>query len=80
MMFGRVGNPGHDDCVRIVHQALDAGINVIDTADVYSCGEAEEIVGKALGADIGPLDVSYDPPAITRAALRRRPSGERAAA
>ncbi|KAA9378217.1 aldo/keto reductase [Microbispora cellulosiformans] len=48
MMFGRVGNPDHDDCVRIIHRALDAGINVIDTADVYSHSETEEIVGKAL--------------------------------
>ncbi|GAA4930339.1 aryl-alcohol dehydrogenase-like predicted oxidoreductase [Nonomuraea thailandensis] len=48
MMFGRVGNPDHDDCVRLVHRALDAGINVIDTADVYSCSESGEIVGKAL--------------------------------
>ncbi|MEV0381257.1 aldo/keto reductase [Nonomuraea sp. NPDC050643] len=48
MMFGRVGNPDHDDCVRIVHRALDAGINVIDTADVYAYSESEEIVGKAL--------------------------------
>jgi len=48
MMFGAWGNPDHDDCVRIVHSALDAGINFIDTADVYSGGESEEIVGKAL--------------------------------
>jgi aryl-alcohol dehydrogenase-like predicted oxidoreductase len=48
MMFGHVGNPDHDECIRMVHHALDAGINVIDTADVYSGGEAEEIVGKAL--------------------------------
>jgi aryl-alcohol dehydrogenase (NADP+) len=48
MMFGAVGNPDHDDCVRIVHKALDAGINFIDTADFYSRGESEEIVGKAL--------------------------------
>ena len=48
MMFGAWGNPDHDDCVRIVHAALDAGINVIDTADMYSSGESEEIVGKAL--------------------------------
>ncbi len=48
MMFGQVGNPDHDDCVRIIHKALDSGINVIDTADVYSYGETEEIVGKAL--------------------------------
>ena len=48
MMFGVWGNPDHDDCVRIVHAALDAGINFVDTADVYSGGESEEIVAKAL--------------------------------
>ncbi|MEE6258602.1 aldo/keto reductase [Plantactinospora sonchi] len=48
MMFGAIGNPDHDDCVRIVHAALDQGINVVDTADMYSAGESEEIVGKAL--------------------------------
>ena len=48
MMFGVRGNPDHDDCVRIIHRAMDAGINFIDTADVYSAGESETIVGKAL--------------------------------
>ena len=48
MMFGSVGNPDHDDCVRIIHSALDRGINFVDTADMYSSGESEEIVGKAL--------------------------------
>ena len=48
MMFGAWGNPDHDESVRIIHRALDAGINFIDTADVYSAGESEEIVGKAL--------------------------------
>ena len=48
MMFGAWGNPDHDDCIRIIHAALDAGVNFIDTADVYSAGESEEIVGKAL--------------------------------
>src|SRR3954467_3155811 len=48
MMFGAWGNTDHDDCVRIIHRALDEGINFIDTADVYSAGESEEIVGKAL--------------------------------
>jgi aryl-alcohol dehydrogenase-like predicted oxidoreductase len=47
-MFGAIGNPDHDDSIRIIHKALDAGINFIDTADVYSRGESEEIVGKAL--------------------------------
>src|ERR671922_1691420 len=48
MMFGAWGNTDHDDSTRIIHRALDAGINFIDTADVYSRGESEEIVGKAL--------------------------------
>ena len=48
MMFGAIGNPDHDDSIRIIHKALDAGINVVDTAEVYSDGESEEIVGKAL--------------------------------
>ncbi|MFZ6708593.1 aldo/keto reductase [Undibacterium sp. TC9W] len=48
MMFGAVGNADHEDSIRIIHKALDAGINFIDTADFYSRGESEEIVGKAL--------------------------------
>jgi aryl-alcohol dehydrogenase-like predicted oxidoreductase len=48
MMFGEWGNPDHEDSIRIIHRALDGGINFIDTADVYSRGESEEIVGKAL--------------------------------
>jgi len=48
MMFGQWGNPDHDDSIRIIHAALDAGINFIDTADIYSQGESEEIVAKAL--------------------------------
>jgi aryl-alcohol dehydrogenase-like predicted oxidoreductase len=48
MMFGKIGNPDHDDAVRIIHKALDFGINFIDTADRYNGGESEEIVGKAL--------------------------------
>ena len=48
MMFGQWGNPDHQDSIRIIHRALDAGINFIDTADVYSGGESEEILAKAL--------------------------------
>jgi aryl-alcohol dehydrogenase-like predicted oxidoreductase len=48
MMFGAFGNPDHDDAAKIIHKALEAGINFIDTADGYSAGESEEIVGKAL--------------------------------
>src|SRR6476659_1391188 len=48
MLFGPWGNPDHDDSIRIIHRALDAGINFVDTADVYAAGESEQIVGKAL--------------------------------
>jgi aryl-alcohol dehydrogenase-like predicted oxidoreductase len=48
MMFGAWGNQDHDDSIRIIDRALDAGINFVDTADIYSSGESEEIVGKAL--------------------------------
>ena len=48
MMFGAWGEEDHDESIRIIHRALDAGIKFIDTADVYSRGESEEIVGKAL--------------------------------
>jgi aryl-alcohol dehydrogenase-like predicted oxidoreductase len=48
MMFGAWGNPDHDDSVLIIHRAMDAEINFLDTADAYSNGESEEIVGKAL--------------------------------
>jgi aryl-alcohol dehydrogenase-like predicted oxidoreductase len=48
MMFGAWGNTDHDDSIRIIHRALEAGVNFIDTADVYSQGESEIIVGKAL--------------------------------
>jgi aryl-alcohol dehydrogenase-like predicted oxidoreductase len=48
MMFGAIGNPDHEECTRIIHKALDAGINFIDTADAYNKGESEEIVGQAL--------------------------------
>jgi 1-deoxyxylulose-5-phosphate synthase len=69
MMFGAWGEPDHDESVRIIHRALDEGVNFIDTADVYSQGESEEIVGKALAGgrrdDVilatkfhGPMDVA----------------------
>ncbi|MGX6447754.1 aldo/keto reductase [Patulibacter sp. S7RM1-6] len=68
MMFGAWGEPDHDTSIGIIHRALDAGINFIDTADVYSQGESEIIVGKALSQgrrdDVilatkfhGPMDV-----------------------
>jgi aryl-alcohol dehydrogenase (NADP+) len=55
MMFGAMANADHDDCIRIIHKALDHGINVIDTADRYSQGESEEIVGKALKGRRAPI-------------------------
>jgi aryl-alcohol dehydrogenase-like predicted oxidoreductase len=48
MMFGAWGNTDQQDSIRIIHRAMEAGINFIDTADVYSSGESEEIVGRAL--------------------------------
>ena len=48
MMFGAWGEPDHNESIRIIDRALDAGINFIDTADMYSSGESEEVVGKAL--------------------------------
>jgi aryl-alcohol dehydrogenase-like predicted oxidoreductase len=48
MLGASIGNPDHDDSARIIHKALDAGINFIDTADAYSQGASEEVVGKAL--------------------------------
>ncbi len=48
MMFGDWDTRDHDESIRIIHRALDAGINFVDTADVYSAGESEEIVGEAL--------------------------------
>jgi len=78
MMFGAFGNPDHDDAIRIIHKALDAGINFIDTADGYSAGESEEILGKALGdgrRESVVLAVKFGPPFDTdpnhRGASRR---------
>lgn len=48
MMFGKGGNPDHDECIRMIHKALDAGINFADSADRYNAGESEEILGKAI--------------------------------
>ncbi len=51
MLGAAVGNPDHTDSIRVIHQALDAGINLVDTADAYSRppqGSSEEVVGKAL--------------------------------
>jgi aryl-alcohol dehydrogenase-like predicted oxidoreductase len=48
MMFGPWGNDDRADAIRVIHRALDAGINFVDTADVYSGGVSEEIVGEAL--------------------------------
>ena len=80
MMFGAIGNPDHDDSIRIIHKALDAGINVVDTAEVYSDGESEEIVGKALKGrrDNIVLATKVRPRALVATPDRRRmiPTGE----
>ncbi|MCW2521872.1 MAG: aryl-alcohol dehydrogenase, partial [Frankiales bacterium] len=73
MMFGAWGEPDHDVSVSIIHKALDSGVNFIDTADVYSRGESEIIVGKALADGRrdsvilatkfhGPMDVAMGQP------------------
>ena len=65
MMFGAFGNSDHDDAIKIIHQALDAGINFIDTADGYSAGESEEILGQALAGgrrESVVLAVKFGPP------------------
>ena len=65
MMFGAFGNPDHDASIKIIHRALDAGINFVDTADGYSAGESEEIVGKALAGgrrETVVLAVKFGPP------------------
>jgi aryl-alcohol dehydrogenase-like predicted oxidoreductase len=65
MMFGAFGNRDHEDAIRIIHKALDAGINFIDTADGYSAGESELILGKALTGgrrDSVVLAVKFGPP------------------
>ncbi|MGD0706306.1 MAG: aldo/keto reductase [Trebonia sp.] len=80
MMFGAMGNPDHDDSIRIIHKALDAGINLIDTADVYSLGESEEIVGKAIKGRRDDVVLATKFPAIVKPALRRRPAKQRTAA
>ncbi|GAB2638515.1 aldo/keto reductase [Kribbella swartbergensis] len=85
MMFGAVGNPDHDDSIRIIHKALDAGINFVDTADMYSRGESEEIVGKALKgrrddvvlATKARFPVDYDPTGATPAVPNRSGASRR---
>jgi len=52
MMFGGWGNTDQHECIRIIHRAIDAGINFIETADVYARGESEEVVGKALAGGL----------------------------
>jgi aryl-alcohol dehydrogenase-like predicted oxidoreductase len=88
MMFGAWGEPDHDTSVGIIHRALDAGINFIDTADVYSQGESETIVGKALAGgrrdDVilatklhGQMGVPVDAPMGTPGDPNRRGSSRR---
>jgi diketogulonate reductase-like aldo/keto reductase len=66
MMFGGIADTDHDACIRIIHKALDFGINFVDTAEP--------------GTNAGPVGAAYEPPAVTTASLLRRPSAERLAA
>src|SRR3954467_8689726 len=73
MMFGAWGNPDHDDSIRIIHRALDAGINFVDTADVYSAGESEEIARTARAGpprDTAPLATNLHGGARSRGVRR----------
>jgi aryl-alcohol dehydrogenase-like predicted oxidoreductase len=77
MMFGAWGNPDHADSAKIIHRALDAGLNFVDTADVYSAGESEEIVGKAIAGrrdDVVLATKVFSPmgPGPNRSGLSRR--------
>jgi aryl-alcohol dehydrogenase-like predicted oxidoreductase len=88
MMFGAWGEPDHDTSIKIIHRALDAGINFIDTADVYSQGESEIIVGKALAGgrrdDVilatkvhGQMGVPVDAPVGTKGDPNRQGNSRR---
>jgi aryl-alcohol dehydrogenase-like predicted oxidoreductase len=88
MMFGAWGERDHDTSIKIIHAALDAGINFIDTADVYSQGESEIIVGKALAGgrrdDVilatkvhSQMGVPADAPAGTKGDPNRRGNSRR---
>jgi aryl-alcohol dehydrogenase-like predicted oxidoreductase len=84
MMLGPWGNKYEADSIRVIRRALDAEINFVDTADVYSAGESERIVGKALPGrraevvlatkffmPINPEDNNYSEAELTPAARRR---------
>src|SRR3982750_4001777 len=88
MMFGAWGEPDHDASIKIIHAALDAGINFIDTADVYSQGESEIILGTALAGgardDVvlatkvhSQMGVPVDAPAGTKGDPNRRGNSRR---
>jgi aryl-alcohol dehydrogenase-like predicted oxidoreductase len=88
MMFGAWGEPDHETSVKVIHRALDAGINFVDTADVYSQGESEVIVGKALAGgrrdDVilatkfhGQMGVPVDAPMGTAGDPNRRGNSRR---
>ena len=80
MMFGGIANTDHDDCIRIIHKALDFGINFVDTADRYSKGESEEIVGKALKGRRDKVVLAtkvHGPWARTRTSRATRGAGSR---
>jgi predicted aldo/keto reductase-like oxidoreductase len=62
MMFGAWGDTDHDDSIRIIHRALDAGFNFVDTAHVYSNGESERVLGSQLPA----ADVTLDAAVLDR--------------
>ena len=76
MMLGAMGNTDHDESVRIIHTALDAGINFVDTADVYGEGRSEEIVGKALKGRRDEVVLATKVHGQMGPGLERQPGGE----
>ena len=68
MNFGKIGRTTQDDATAIVDAALEAGINLIDTADVYSNGQSEEMVGKAIAGRRDDFDCH---PALRVVRLRK---------
>ncbi|MFE3602952.1 aldo/keto reductase [Streptomyces sp. NPDC059142] len=80
-VFGRTGHPDHGDSARMIHRALDAGGDAVDTAVAYGYGETGKIVGKALaGRRAATTSYPSAPPALTDPDPRRRPLPGRAAA
>jgi len=78
MMFGAWGNPDHEDSIRIIHAALDGGINASVTLDDAVLDRIDQIVPP--GGNLNPADAGWQPSALTDPAVRRRPQAARSVA